>query len=219
MPDAVKSRRYHSPRRRAQAAATRSAVLTAARTLFAERGYAAATVADVAQRAGVAVDTVYAAVGRKPQLLLALVDEVLAGRGTGEPGAEATPAEERDYVRAVRAAPTARAKLQTYAAALAALHPAMAPLVGALRQAAGSDAGARETWHALRERRAANMLLLAADLRATGELREDLDDRQVADLLWSTNAPEYLELLVDRGVQGAALERFLTDLWTRVLLR
>jgi AcrR family transcriptional regulator len=219
VPRPVKTRPYRSPRRQAQAAATRTAVLGAARALFTERGYAATTVAAVAERAGVAVDTVYAAVGRKPQLLIALVDEALAGRGRTTPAAEPTTAEQRDYVLAVREAATADEKLATYATALARLQADVVPLVAALRQAGASDPAARDAWQALGERRSRNMLLLAADLRATGELRDDLDDRQVADVLWTTNAPEYLELLAARGLDAAGIERLLHDLWSRVLLR
>ena len=43
----------------------------------------------------------------------------------------------------------------------------------------------------LADRRAANMRLFAADLRSTGELRDDLADNEVADLVWSTNAAEF----------------------------
>lgn len=218
MPDPVKPRAYRSAKRRAQAAATRTAVLQAARELFSERGYAATTVSAVADRAGVAVDTVYAAVGRKPQLLIELVDEALAGRGSRTPAAEPTTAEERDYVRAVREAVTADEKLATYAAALGRLQRDVVPLVAALRQAAATDEAARQAWEALGERRARNMLLLAAELRATGGLRDDLDDGQVADVLWSTNAPEYLELLAARGLDADGIRRLLHDLWARVLL-
>ena len=59
-------RRYTSAVRTEQATATRRAVLRAARELFAERGYAGTSIAAVAAHAGVAVDTVYAAAGRKP---------------------------------------------------------------------------------------------------------------------------------------------------------
>src|SRR6201993_3965400 len=62
-------KRYHSPRRAEQAVATRRAVLDAARELFIEHGYAVTTVADIARRARVGVDTVCAAVGRKTALL------------------------------------------------------------------------------------------------------------------------------------------------------
>ena len=86
------------------------AILAAARDLFAEEGYAA-TLGPGGRRAAaeVAVDTVYAKVGRKPQLLIAVHDLALAE------GPAPLPAEQRDYVRAVRAAPTAAAKLRTYA--------------------------------------------------------------------------------------------------------
>ena len=63
------------------------------------------------------------------------------------------------------------------------------------------------------------MRLFAADLRATGELREDLDDDAVADVVWSMNAPEYWALLI--GERGWTPERYgdwLADAWTRLLL-
>ena len=97
-----KTRRYDATTRRAAADRTRRRVLAAAHHLFTTRGYAETSVAQVARRARVSVDTVYAAVGRKPQLLLAVHDMALAG------GPEPVPAEQRDYVRAVREAPDAR---------------------------------------------------------------------------------------------------------------
>jgi len=171
MPDQVKTRRYSSPQRREQAAATRLSVLAAARDLIQDRGYAATTVVDVARRAGVSVDTAYASVGRKSELVLAVVDTVLGG------GDEPVPAEQRNYVRAVRAEQTARGKIQIYAAAVARLAPRIAPLQEALRKAGDTDAACAQTWSRLVNRRAANMLLFAADLRSTGDLRADLSDR------------------------------------------
>lgn len=60
--------------RQQQAAATRIAVVAAARRVFAERGYAAATIADIAGAAGVAVPTVYKLYGSKRGLLSAASD-------------------------------------------------------------------------------------------------------------------------------------------------
>ena len=57
------SRPYRAPQREATALATRLAILSAARDLFTTQGYAHTSVAAIAARAGVAVDTVYAAVG------------------------------------------------------------------------------------------------------------------------------------------------------------
>ena len=59
----------------------------------------------IAQAAGVALDTVYAAVGPKPVLFRLLVETAISR--TQEP----VPALERDYVRAIRAEPDPARKL------------------------------------------------------------------------------------------------------------
>lgn len=206
-------RRYTSAVRAGQAAATRRAVLEAARHLFAERGYAGTSVSAIASRAGVAVDTVYAAAGRKPALLRELVETSLSGTD------HAVPAMERDYVVRMRAAATAREKIAIYAGAVAEIGVRMAPIHRALAEAAVSDPECAALRAEISARRANNMRLLAADLRATGELRPDLTDDQVADIVWSMNAAEYRALLV--GERGWSAEQFglwLTDAWIRTLL-
>ena len=77
------ARRYNSLRRKEQASATRGAVLAAARELFVGDGYRSTTVNAIARRAGVAVDTVYAAIGRKPDLLREVVESAISGTGHG----------------------------------------------------------------------------------------------------------------------------------------
>lgn len=212
MPDPVKPRRYTSAVRAEQAAATRSSVLRAARSLFTTRGYAATSVAQVARRAGVSVDTVYASVGRKPELLLAVHDMLLGS--SDEPIA----AEERDYVRRIRAAPRATEKIRIYADALAVVLPRTVPLVLALREAAVTDSRCATVAAALDERRADNMRRLAADLRVTGEVRADLSDDDVATLVWSLNSPDYFQLLRGRGLTATQYADVVADVWTRTLL-
>jgi AcrR family transcriptional regulator len=207
-------RRYSSAVRAEQAAATRRAVLRAARELFSERGYASTSVAAIAGRAGVAVDTVYAAVGRKPVLLRELVETSLSGAD------RAVPAEERDYVRQVRAAATARQKIEIYAAAVADIGVRMAPIHRALAEASVADAGCAALRAEISARRATNMRLFAADLRGTGDLRADLTDVEVADVVWSMNSAEYWSLLVvERGWSAERFGAWLADAWTRLLLR
>ena len=206
-------RRYASATRAAQAAATRHAVLEAARDLFTEHGYAGTSIAAIAERAGVAVDTVYAAAGRKPALLRELVETSLSGTD------QAVPAEQRDYVVRVRAASSAREMIAIYAAAVSEIGVRMAPIHRALAEAAVGDAACAALRAEISARRAANMRLFAADLRATGELRPDLSDDEVADIVWSMNAAEYRALLV--GERGWSADRFgdwLADAWTRLLL-
>jgi AcrR family transcriptional regulator len=205
-------RTYRSPQRQEQAATTRRAVLRAARDLFTRKGYPDTTVAEIARRAKVSVDTVYASVGRKPQLLLAVHDMVLGGAH------EPIPAEQREYVAAMRAATGARAKLATYAEAMGRLLPRTVPLAESLRVAAQTDADCRRVWDGYNRRRAENMLLLAADLRSTGELREDLSDADVAHLVWMTNSPEFYQLATSGGRGPEDYTRQALDLWTRMLV-
>ena len=67
-------------------------------------------------------------------------------------------------------------------------------------------------------RRAANMRLFVADLRATGELRADLTDDDAADLVWSLNSPEWFGLVTSRGRSPEQYAALLADVLLRTLL-
>lgn len=71
-------------RRAVQAEQTRRDILDAARRRFAAQGYAATTVKDVAEDAGVSVQTVYDSVGGKPELVRQLNDLIDSEAGIGE---------------------------------------------------------------------------------------------------------------------------------------
>jgi AcrR family transcriptional regulator len=66
-------RRYNSELRAHQAAETKDRIVAAARTAFAANGYAGTSIDEIARHAGVAVPTVYAAIGNKRELLLAVL--------------------------------------------------------------------------------------------------------------------------------------------------
>ena len=183
-------RRYDSTRRAENAAATKRSILDSARALFVEHGYGRTTVAEIAAHASVAVDTVYASVGRKPALMRELVETSISGRD------HAVPAQQREYVQRIEAADTASEKIELYAEAITEIQQRLAPIFMALRDAAVTDDDCRALWREVAERRAANMRQFAASLRSTGQLRPDLTDQQVADVIWSMNAAEYWVLLV-----------------------
>ena len=200
---------------REQAAATRAAVLRAAREHFTARGVPG--YAGDGRRRGRGVGRGrrrHRLSGGRPQAaaVLAVIDMALAG--TDEP----VVAEQRDYVQAVLAAEGARAKLTTYADALGRVMPRVAPLFDSLAQAALTEPDCAAVRDGIGARRRANMLRLAVDLRATGHLRDDLTDDEVADLLWTTNAPEYYALTVARGWSPTTYAERLGDLWCRLLL-
>ena len=210
MPGSVK-RRYDATGRREAAARTRAAILDAARELFAERGYSATPMTAIADRAGVALDTVYAAVGRKPELARLLIESAISGTD------QAIPAEQRDYVRAIQAAPDAETKIAVYAAAITAIAPRMALVLGIVQQAAPTEPDLAALWTEIAERRADNMRRFVANLAAVAPLR--LDPGEAADIVWATNATELYQLLVgQRGWTPQRYERFLADTWQRLLL-
>lgn len=214
MPEVIGKRAYDSGSRRRAAEATRQSILSAARQVFLEKGYAATTMPAIAKIAGIALDTVYATAGKKPSLFRLLVE--LAISGLDRP----LPAKERDYVRAIRAEPDAAEKLRIYAAALSKIQPRLAPLFQVLQGAAPLEKELEALWQGISKRRADNMRLLAEDLAGTGRLRRGLTVTKAGDILWSMNSPEFYLLLVEqRRWPPKAFEAWLADAWIRLLLK
>jgi AcrR family transcriptional regulator len=212
-PQSGQKRRYDSPSRAENAATTRHSILESARELFVLQGYGRTTVAQIAAHASVAVDTIYATVGRKPALMRQLVETSISGRD------HAVPARQREYVQRIEAAETAAEKILLYAEAITSIQQRLAPIFVALRDAASTDDECKALWREIGDRRAANMREFAGNLRGTGDLRPDLTDQQVADVIWSMNAAEYWVLLVgERGWTPQEFQGWLVDAWTRLLL-
>ncbi|WP_338178907.1 helix-turn-helix domain-containing protein [Candidatus Dormiibacter inghamiae] len=210
MKPAVK-RRYDATGRQAGAAATRHSILVAAREVFLERGYVAATMPAIAERSGVALDTVYASAGAKPVLFRELIETAISGQD------EAVPAELREYVKLIQAEPEAAQKLEIYAAAVTAIQTRLAPLVALVRDAAATDQQLARLWQEIADRRAANMRLLAANIASTGRLQVEIEE--AADVIWATNSPEFFLLMVrDRGWEPERFQAWLAATWKRLLL-
>jgi AcrR family transcriptional regulator len=208
-----KRRKYDSTSRSEAAKTTRESIIHSARTVFLEKGYAAATMPAIAMAAGTALDTVYATMGKKPALFRLLIEMAISGSD------RAVPAEERDYVREIRAETDAAQKLRLYAAALGRIQPRLAPLIRVLQGAASLDSELEGVWQGISQRRADNMRLLAKDLAATGRLRSGLSESKAADIIWSMNSPEFYLLLVEqRGWSLEEYARWLGDAWIQLLL-
>jgi AcrR family transcriptional regulator len=208
-----RKRKYDSALRAQSAQATRQAIVDAARRLFLQNAYAATTMSEIAKAAGTALDTVYAAAGKKPVLFRLLIEMAISGTD------RAVPAEQRDYVRAIRAEPDAARKIHLYADAMRDIQPRLAPLVRVLQEAAPLDPELKQLWHSIAQRRAENMRLFVQDVAATGRLRSGLSESKAADLVWSMNSPEFYSLLVEQrrwSVEDYA--DWLADAWIRLLL-
>lgn len=206
-------RKYDSRSRKEAAGLTRQSILEAARRVFVAKGYAATTMPAIASEAGVALDTVYATVGKKPALFRLLIEMAISGSH------QEVPAEEREYVQAIRAETDARKKLRIYAAALVSIQQRLAPLFRVLQGAVHMDRELAALWQSIAQRRAENMRLFAADLAASGRMRPNVSIRKAADVIWSMNSPEFYLLLVEeQGWTGKEFEEWLVDAWIRLLL-
>jgi AcrR family transcriptional regulator len=206
-------RTYDSSLRAEAAEATRQAIIESARRIFLEKGYAAATMPEIARAAGTALDTVYASVGKKPALFRLLIETAISGTDG------AVPAEERDYVRAIRAEGDAARKLRLYAATLAAIQPRLAPLFRVLQGAAQLAPELNELWQGIAKRRGDNMHVFVKDLAGTGCLSSGLTQSRAADIIWTMNSPEFYLLLVEqRGWSVEEYSEWLGEAWVRLLL-
>jgi AcrR family transcriptional regulator len=200
-------RSYRSETRARQARVTRAQILSAAATLFAERGYSRTGVGDVAERAGVTAQTVYNAVGSKAQLLKAAYDVTLAGDD------EPVPIAERPDVRAAYALDDAAAFLHAYAALGRRLLERVGPLM--LQIAAGAAGGETDLVEHQRvtdgERLVGTQMVIRRVVELDG-LRPGLDPELARDRIWTLNSVQVWDLLTRaRGWSGAAYQLWVGE--------
>ncbi len=206
-------RRYHSPKRQAQAATTRREIIDAAGRLFAALGYGQTTMAAIADEAGVAVETIYAACGPKNQLLLSWVDEAVAGDD------EAVAIIDRDWVQSLRDESDQKQQLRLLVHAVTEIAQRAAVALEVFRAAASADADIAQLWHEADQRRLQDQTELINIIANRGPLRHGLDASSAADVLWTLASPQtYLALVCERGWSNERFEQWLTDTLTYTLL-
>ena len=207
------TRTYRSTLREDHARATRRAVVAAAHDLFVERGYAAATVDAIAERAGVSRKTVFTAVGGKAVLLDRALDLALRGDEDHRPVADRpeirAEAEETDPARLVHRWVRRMAVIERRVARLALVLAAAAdvdPEVAALHER--SERGRRYTARVFAER-----------LGEIGALRPDVDvDRAEALAALVSEPLVYQRLVVEAGWTVAAYARWMEQTLLDALL-
>jgi AcrR family transcriptional regulator len=206
-------RAYVSPRREAAARATRRAILDAALALFVDHGYASTSREAIAQRAGVAVQTVAAVFGTKRAILDALVDA--ATRGDGSLPSPAM----RSWPQELREQPDAAALLRHHAASACRVSRSIASLMEVVRRAAAADAGIAELWHALQQQRLRGQATVVELLSSRAPLRPGLSRAEAADVLWAlTDDSLQHALAVERGWPPERVEAWLGDTMCGALL-
>lgn len=204
-------RRYNSPSREELARRNREATIDAAERQFLERGYAATSIASVAEEAGVSVQMIYKVFGGKSGLVRAIYERGLLGRGAG-------PAFERsDAMRAREGDP--RKIMREWGVLTAEVASVVTPIRFLMRAAAVSDpemaALVKETESGRLERARHH----ARFLKDRGYFRQGVTLRQATDVLWVCTSVELFDLLVtQRGWTLSQFGRFVADFMIASLL-
>jgi AcrR family transcriptional regulator len=191
---------YRSPRRAEAAADTRASIVNSARSLFTERGYAAVTVADIAEKARVAVPTVYSSTGGKADVLAAILDPLV---NSGDAA---------DTLERVGSTDDPRAVIDAVGEGTRLAHEKHWDLLPALvdvcraepAAAAVLDRGVTEYLRVL--------AIVADRLAELGALRPEIDHAAAVDLLWfHLGQDAWLTLVGRRGWSFNRAQTWLTQ--------
>jgi AcrR family transcriptional regulator len=161
--------------RRERSRATHQRIVVAAHRLFTTQGYASTTMAEVAESAGVAVQTVYFVFHTKAALLARTIDFAVLGLEAPR------PPQEQPWYRAMEEAPEITEALRHLVAGVGEIMPRVIPLNHAARasddpELAGVMAES-EAW------RADSYRVILEILCAKAPLREGLDPERATHIL------------------------------------
>ena len=152
-----------------RARATRRRIIDAAAAQFVAHGYGATLLDQVAERAGVAVQTVYFHFGNKRTLLKEALD--VAAVGDDDP----VPLLERPWVREIQQEPDPHRIIERWLVTGREILDRIAPLMRVVRGATSTDAEVAAQWQANQEQTRTAYGFLIGLLADRGALRPGLD--------------------------------------------
>jgi AcrR family transcriptional regulator len=202
------NRKYHSPRRQQQAEATRTAIVHAARKLFAVQGYQATTLQAIAQEAEVSVPTLYAIFGSKAAILSALIKSGGADEDI------------RLLARAAFAEQDPWQQLRLAARVIRSIHERDSDIGDLLWQAGSGDPDLAAVWRQSHQQQLTRQGELMEVLAQKGALKPEVTVEAATDIHWALSSPEVYRLLVrERSWTPQCYEEWLADATARLLLR
>ncbi len=179
--------------------------MDAAERLFVTRGWASTGMRDVAQEAGVAIETVYKHFDSKRALLQAVMDIAVVGDEA------AVPLADRPEFAALGRGPR-RDRIAAAAAVARGVHERTAAFGMVLREAAPSDPQMAEVLRATRQRQRADVAAGVTLIIGRPPTEQETDE------LWALLSPElYLLTVHEAGWSPAAYERWIATLLDRAV--
>jgi AcrR family transcriptional regulator len=211
MADVKPSRPYSSAVRDEQAARTRTRIVLAGDDLFRERGYAKVTMKEIADRAGVARDTVHAVFGTKVALIPAIVDLRLVPDES-----VANVAETREGQAVMNETDPVR-QIELFADFITKVNVTLRPVFEVVRSAASSEPAVAETLALLEKNRMRNMRLYASWIASRGPLR--VSEKEAAQTIFTIVSPDVGRLLCDElGWSRKRHAAWVADMLIRALI-
>ena len=196
-----------------RSARTRQAIIEAAATLFAERGYAATTIDAIAEAADVAVETVYARFGNKRSILAGYLDVSVVGDD------EPLPLLEREVVRAIAAEVDQRRQVRLLAHLARTILERADRAQQALLGAAAADRSLEELVAVDDQRRRITHRAFVEMLRRNGPLRRGLTLDDATDTYSALSNPgTYSFMTRRRGWTPDHFEAWIADCFEVLLL-
>lgn len=198
----AKNRRYTSPVREQQALATKNRILDAAEALLLEKGFVGMTVADVARKAGVSPQTVYAVFTSKAGIIMAAIeDRVIRDDRNAETIKQLHVTDDPVFI------------LESIARLVRNIYEGNAPTFTAVYGAALVSPQLAELEKELGELRLRKQTPLRKTLMASGKILPHLSEEEVRDILWALTSRElYYLLVVRRGWPPERYEKQLADM-------
>ena len=176
-------------RRDLQTAGTRGDIVEAAAELMRENGYAGTSIAAIAERGGVAVQTIYNTIGSKVDVLAA----VLAAANTES---RATGLSVAELASEISGSATPAAAVSGLATWITADNERTAPLHRVVNEAAGTDPEIRELEVTMAARSLHGYAEAVGALRGQLGLRSGLSDHEAATSIWALGHPQVFHTLV-----------------------
>ena len=190
--------------RKERAARTRAAIIRAATEEFRASGYHGATMAAIAKRAGVAVQTAYFVFHTKPALLTAAIDSAVMGEDVP------TPPERTDWWQEATTTTDGRRALELFVSNVAEISTRSAVLDRVAHAAATTDPEIIDLIAHHESLRTKGFRTYVDTLVSRGLLREGLDPAEATDVLLTlTGADVFLNFTEGRGW---TLQRYIS--WT-----
>ncbi|MFB7852528.1 MULTISPECIES: TetR/AcrR family transcriptional regulator [unclassified Streptomyces] len=192
---------------------TRRRIIEAAGALFVEQGYGATKLQEIADRAGVAVQTIYFVFRNKPSLLKELVDVAIAGDD------EPVPTMDRPWFMEVTTAPTAESALAALVAGTRRTLERVAAINEMVRAATATNPEIRELWPDQADPRYTVIATAAKSLTKKPGARPAIPVEETADIIYAILSPElFLVLTRDRAWSPTKWEQWAYDTLSSQLL-